>query len=115
MPRLVKDKEPLGNGRLSSELTRPEMGSVKTPRPVEGVERKQKLFAFLQDLCFTLCFTSTHPTHLHQLCIMSRVMMSAVGTLTLWILLELEPNKAKCLKSPCSLRFLQYICGFKCL
>lgn len=29
------------------------MGSVKTLLPAEGVERKQKLFAFLLDLHFT--------------------------------------------------------------
>ena len=50
---LLEKREPFSNGRLSSVLIRAAMGSVKTLLPTEGVERKQKLFAFLLDLCFT--------------------------------------------------------------
>ena len=49
---LLERSEPFSKGGLSSVLIQPEMGSVTTPLPAEGVERKQRLCAFLLDLCF---------------------------------------------------------------
>lgn len=46
---LLKRREPFNNGGLMQ----PAMGSVKTPLPAEGENRKQRLFAFLLGLRFT--------------------------------------------------------------